>query len=118
MDPHTIALLTTLVAFLKVQLPLNGIAAWLIQVLKTNQGKWSSWITVNTPWISRLLATITAALTGVGINATFTGNWHAGSFTWAGVTGVGLLTATGHVIWTVAQNYLMQHAWYKTAFKS
>ena len=107
MDPHTTAALMALLQF-ATQIKVNGFASWLIQELKANKYSVTSWITEDTPWVSRFVSLVAAAATAQGIGWTF----HSGTLMITGLGGVAVL----HVVWNVSQNYLMQHAWYKAVF--
>jgi hypothetical protein len=103
------AMLLLVVQFI-TQVKVNGVSAWLIQKLKTSQSAATSWISVNTPWVTRFVAFLAAAGTAVGIHATF----HGSTLTITGLSATAILAAA----WQIGQNYLVQHAWYKAAFKN
>lgn len=102
-------ILLTMIAQFISQLKANGIAAGLIQGMKSSNWKAFSWINADTPTASRLLGVVAASFTAAGMSATF----HNGILTVSGITA----GAVAHLLWNVGQNYLMQHAWYKTIFK-
>ena len=108
MDTHTNALLLLIVQFI-TQVKINGFSAWVIQNAKTSQASWLKWINVNTPWVTRSIGFLAAALTAVGIHWTFAG----GVLTITGISFTTIMSA----IWNVAQNYLVQHSFYKAVFK-
>jgi len=100
--------LTMMIATFISQIKVNGFASFVIQKLKDSKTPALSWISVNTPWVTRFLAVGAASLTAIGIHWTFTGSTLM-------VTGLSLGTIVP-TLYNVAQNYLFQHAWYKLAF--
>jgi len=90
------------------QVKVNGFVAWLIQKMKESQSPALSWISKNTPWVTRFVALAGASFTAIGIHWTFTGSTLM-------VTGLSLATIIP-TVYNVAQNYLFQHAWWKVAF--
>ncbi len=92
------------------QLTIPGLVAFVIQILKTSNHPWLAWITKDTPWVTRIVAAVAAAGTAVGLSWTYTG----GTLT---ITGIGLVSIVT-AIWKVVQTYLLQHVWYRAAFKS
>ncbi len=96
------------------QLTIPGVVAFVIQQLKVSQHPWLAWITKDTPWVTRVVAAVAAAGTAVGIGFTYTG----GTLTITGLTITAVVTGLITSIWHVVQNYLLQHAWYKLAFKT
>jgi hypothetical protein len=102
--------LLILVASFISQVKVGGVAAALIQWVKMSKAPAASWISINTPWMTRLVALAFAAAASVGIHWTFTGN----TLVVAGLS----LTAIVTALWSFGQSYLMQHAWYKTVFSS
>lgn len=102
-------LLTMIVQFIS-QLKANGLASGAIQVMKSSKWPIFSWITSETPYVTRGLGVLFAAFTAVGVNATF----HGGTLVVSGITAYAII----HGLWSIAQNYLMQHAWYKLIFQS
>lgn len=90
------------------QIKVNGVASFVIQKLKDSKTPALAWINANTPWISRAVALVAAAATAVGLKWTYA----EGTLTITGLTATAIVTA----LWHVAQNYLFQHAWYKTVF--
>jgi hypothetical protein len=103
-DHGVLMLLASFISQIKV----NGMASWVIQKLKDSKAPILGWIGTNTPWVTRAVALAAASLTAVGIHWTYTGSTLM-------VTGLSL-TAIVTVLWNLAQNYLFQHAWYKTVF--
>lgn len=91
------------------QLTIPGLIAYGIQWMKNSKSPVFSWITVGTPWITRILAVVAAAGTAVGMTWTYTG----GTLTITNLTWATVALA----VWHVAQNYLLQHGWYKAIFK-
>jgi hypothetical protein len=92
------------------QVKVNGFSAWAIQQMKSSKAPALSWISQNTPWVTRAVALLAAALTHIGVHWTFTG-------TTLVVTGLSLTAIVG-TLYQVAQNYLFQHAWWKVAFST
>lgn len=90
------------------QVKVNGFVAFIIEKLKQSKNPALSWISTNTPWVTRFVALGAAALTHLGIHWTFTGSTLV-------VTGISL-TAIVTTLYQVAQNYLFQHAWWKIVF--
>jgi hypothetical protein len=104
MDNHAVILIATFIA----QLKLNGVAAFVIQKMKESEHPALAWISTNTPWVSRFVAFLAAAATAVGVHWQYTGSTLV-------ITGLSL-TAIFTAAWSIAQNYLVQHAWYKAVF--
>jgi len=105
----TAVLLSIVVQFIS-QLKANGLTAGVIQAMKSSKWSMFSWINAETPHVARALGTVGAVATAVGINATF----HGGTLIISGITAYAIV----HGLWNIAQNYLMQHAWYKVIFQS
>lgn len=103
------AMLVMLAGFIS-QVKVNGVVATLIQVVKKVKAPGMNWIGEHTPWLLRGLAALGATLTAAGIHWVFTG----GVLT---VTGLSL-PAVLAFFWNSIQNFLFQHAWYRTLFSS
>lgn len=97
-----------LIATFISQIKVNGFASFVIQKLKDSKTPALAWISANTPWVTRLIAAAAAAGTAVGLHWTYTGSTLT-------ITGLGA-TAIVTALYQIAQNYLMQHAWYKMVF--
>lgn len=106
--------LLMLVATFISQVKVSGVASFLIQRIKKSEAPVFGWIGKNTPWVTRLVALGAAAATHLGIHWTFTPpvDGHTGTLLITGLSLTAIVTAA----WGIAQNYLMQHAWYKTVF--
>lgn len=90
----------------------SGFVVWAIEKLKTSQIPWLNWINHNTAWVNRIVATVGAIATASGVSYTY--DHTLGIITITGLTAAGMGTA----LWHVAQNYLMQHGWYKAVFET
>lgn len=97
-----------LIAAFVSQVKVNGIVAVVIQMLKNWETPVLSWIDHNTPWMTRAVAALAAAATAVGIHWTFGGGTLM-------ITGLGL-TSILTLLYNTAQNFMFQHAWFKTIF--
>lgn len=97
------------------QIKVNGFASWVIERMKNAKTPALAWISANTPWVTRAVALAAAGLTAAGLKWTYTGS----IFTTTGlsivISGVSIPAALT-AVYNVAQNYLMQHAWYKMVF--
>jgi hypothetical protein len=102
-------LLTMVVQFIS-QLKANGLTSGAIQVMKSSKWPIFSWINADTPTAARILGFVAASATSVGMHWTY----HNGTLMITGLT----LYAIIHLVFDIAQNYLMQHAWYKIIFQS
>lgn len=102
--------LVMMIATFISQVKVNGFVAWLIEAMKRSNSPAMTWISHNTPWVTRFVALAAAALTHIGIHWTFTGSTLV-------VTGLSLTTIIP-TLYNVGQNYLFQHAWWKVAFAS
>ena len=101
-----------LIAQFITQLKVSGFVAWIIEQMKKSQWKGLSWINANTPWVTRIVAAIGAALSAAGIH--YTWNSTAGTLMITGLS----LTAVVSGLWQVAISYLLQHGWYRAAIQS
>lgn len=108
--------LLLLIASFISQVKVNGVVAVLIQGMKKGQTPILQWISINTPWVTRTVAAVFAAATAIGIHWTFT----PASATSSGTLLISGLSATAIVmfIYNIVQNYMFQHAWFKTMFGS
>lgn len=102
MDQHSLLLLAAFVTQIKA----NGAAAFIIDRMQRNKSAVFSWISKETPWVTRTVSFIFAAVTAVGIHGTY--NLQTGGT----VTIPGLAVVLG-AAWAVTQNYALQHAWGK-----
>ena len=100
--------LLTLVASFISQVKINGFVAFVIQKMKEAQTPALNWISTNTPGVTRVVAAAAAAATAVGIHWTFTGQ----TLMITGLSATGIVT----LLYNITQNYLFQHAWFKTIF--
>lgn len=79
---------------LSTQVVINYLAVIVIQWAKKNRSALTSWIGLNTPWVSRTAAAIAAAATAAGIS----GSFEAGVLTVQGLTVMGALHFGGYFL--------------------
>jgi len=103
----SLQLLTFAATFIS-QIKVGGFSAWIIEELKQSKLPALSWISANTPWVTRFVALGSATLTQIGIHMTFSGS----TLVIEGLSLTAVLTA----VYSIASQYLLQHFWWKTAF--
>lgn len=91
------------------ELTIPGLISYVIQQMKVTNNPAFSWITKETPWITKMVAVLGAGLTAAGMSWTYTG----GTLTVKNLTVMTVLVS----LWHVVQNYLLQHGWYQVVFK-
>ncbi len=103
----TLQLLTFAATFVS-QIKVGGFAAWIIEELKQSKLPALSWISTNTPWVTRMVALGAATLTHLGITWTFSGSTLV-------ITGISL-AAVVTTVYNIATSYLLQHFAWKIGF--
>lgn len=100
------------------QVKVSGVVSFLLQRLKLNGSKWTSWITRETPWVSRIVAGLSALATAANITRSWNGV--TGTIVISGLTltnlAHGLVTVFPHALWASVVSYMLQHGWYKAVF--
>lgn len=91
---------------------LNGVVVFVIQQMKLSNSRLFSWISCNTPFITRAVAVVGAAITASAM-----------SVNWSEAAGVGTLTISGITpenmalfAWQIIKNLMFQHGIYKSVF--
>lgn len=86
---------------------ISAICSFIIQAAKNSRAPFLAFIDHCTPWMSRFVAVVLAALTAAGFTASY--DAHGGSLV------IGGLTLQGAVlfVWLVIKNYTIQHVTYK-----
>lgn len=97
------------------QIKINGFTSWLIERMKDAKTPALAWISTNTPWVTRAVALLAAGLTAAGLKWTYTGSIFTATGLSIVISGVSIPAAIT-AVYNVAQNFLMQHAWYKMVF--
>jgi hypothetical protein len=105
MDSHSLALMA---AFF-TQLKWNSVGAFIIDRAQKSKLPFLSWISTNTPWVTRIVSFIFATGAAVGVHWTYNPKIAGGQLL---ITGLGL-SAIVTAIGQIAQNYAMQHGWGK-----
>lgn len=110
-DAQTLALVTFIAHFI-TSAHVSGFVSYTIEKMKNSKSFVFRWIDHNTPWVSRMVAGVGAVLTAGGVSWTF--DHSTGIATISGLSAMGILTALYHV----AENFLIQHGWYKSVFQT